>query len=91
MCASMHACTQTQNIGVSEGVMYQKILNSGQDLGLGILNACHMLLTSEALEPWHRCRGQIVYRIAGNFHWSKFLRKSCFPSRRNFRGFNFRV
>ena len=31
------------------------------------------------------------YRIAGNFLWSKFSQKSCFPSRRSFHGFNFRV
>ena len=28
---------------------------------------------------------QSSYRIAGNFRWSKFSRKSHFPSRRNFR------
>ena len=33
----------------------------------------------------------LIYRIAGNFRWSKFSRKWRFPSRRNFRGFNFRV
>ena len=33
----------------------------------------------------------IYYRIAGKFRGSKFSQKPCFPSRRNFRGFNFRV
>ena len=32
-----------------------------------------------------------IYRIVGNFCWSKFSRKSRFPSRRNFCGFNFCV
>ena len=31
------------------------------------------------------------YRIVGNFRGSKFSRKSRFPSRRNFRSFNFRA
>ena len=34
---------------------------------------------------------EIGYRIVGNFRRSKFSQKFRFPSRRNFRGFNFRV
>ena len=33
----------------------------------------------------------VFYLIAGNFRWSKFSQKSRFLSRRNFRGFNFRI
>ena len=48
VCAYMYTDT---NIGMSEGFTYYKTSNSCQDLSLGILNACHMLLTTEPLEP----------------------------------------
>ena len=40
---------------------------------------------------WGIFRRQKWYRIVGNFRWSKFSRKSRFPSRRNFHSFNFHV
>ena len=54
--------------------------------------ACNMCLSQQ---KWSILTAEYLklncYRIAGNFRWSKFLRKSRFPSRRNFRGFNFRI
>ena len=55
-------------------------------LGVSFSLKCSISITLFTLPAVkHSC---LQYRIVGIFRWSKFSWKSCFPSRRNFCGFN---